>query len=71
MRIGYALVTNFLDVEQTAFGADICFAKIFDPVYDCGTNGTGNSVVVRFAHSTNRRHVRFAEEVLGVICNAS
>lgn len=65
-----ALVAELVDVEETAFGTDVSFAKVVHAVDDGSTTGTSDAVVVRLAYTSDRRDrwVCLEEIVLGKVC---
>jgi len=58
------LVTNLLNLEQTAAGTDVGLLDIVDAVDDGGTGGTSNTVVIRLAHTAKGGDVGLNQVVL-------
>lgn len=69
-KMRHVLVTYLLNIEETAFGADVGFTKVLQPVHDRCTHCSGYPVVVRLANTTNSRDISFEEEMLRVVCEA-
>lgn len=65
---GEVFVTNLLDLEEAAPGADIRLLNILDPVDNGGASGAGYSVVVGFAYTAERSDVGLQKVVLSEIC---
>lgn len=62
------LVANLLNLEQTAFRADIRFLKVLDSVHDRSACGSRNSVVVCLPHTAQGCDVGLHQVVLCKIC---
>lgn len=59
IRVEYALVANFLDVEETTLRTDVGLSKVFYSVDDGGANCSRDTIVVRFTHTSHRGDVGF------------
>ena len=61
---GEVVVTDFLDLEVTAHGADIGLLELLGSVADSGTRASGASVVVGLSQTSEDSDVTLLEEVV-------
>lgn len=58
------LVTNLLNLKETAAGTNVGFLDVVDTVNDSGTSGTGDTVVVGLTDAAESSDVVLDQEVL-------
>src|SRR3569833_2688552 len=61
---GEVLVSDLLDLEQTALRANVRLLKILYTVYDGGSGRPGYPVVIRLAHPAQSRDIRLHQVML-------
>jgi len=61
---GEVIVTDFLDLEETAVSSNIGLLELLGSVADSGTRGSGDSVVIGLSKSSEDSAVSFLEEVV-------
>jgi hypothetical protein len=64
-----SLVAQLLNMEHATFRSDVSGSQVIDSVDNCSSNGTGNTVVVRFPDTADSgdRRVCLEEVMLGKI----
>lgn len=64
---GEVFISDLLNLEQTALGANVGFLDIIHAVDDRCASGSGNTVVVRLSHTTESCNVGSGKEVLSKV----
>ncbi len=62
------LIAIFADLEQAAAGSDVALLQLIRARHDGGAAHTGDTVVVRLAHTADGGDVRLQQVVLGKVC---
>lgn len=61
------LVTDLLDLKKTTQCPYIAFLQVFYTVNNCGTNCTGDAIIVSLSNPAESGDTRFHQVVLGKI----
>jgi hypothetical protein len=66
-RGGGLLIADLFNVEEAAAHADIRFADVLYAIDDCGTDSSGDTIIIRFADPSDRRDVGLDKVMLSQV----